>query len=405
IHSTGIVHRDLKPGNILLAPGSPKVIDFGIAKALEATSHHTRTQETVGTLAYMAPERFAPEGGHDLTPAADIFAWGAVMAFAATGRNPFAADSPAAVAGRIMFQPPQLDGVPAALSGIIASALDKDPARRPTAQELLLELTGGAAAAPTAIVPASVLPPAARSRRRGIAAAAAATAVVLLVGAGAWAGARLGQARETPAVVLPSASGVDVAGPVLARQSAKELFDPLTSPSLWKPSGTAEEGCDFDGGLVVRAEFTTECENGPDQIFRGDVRIEVRAQMSLRSCTVIWFRLSEDGSNGYYASVCNREVGLFFLDGFLDHYDERSVRDGTMAALDVEENGSHLIAVNVRKNTAKVTVDGRTVLTSDLSRGESSGARHTSGKVTFGAIGDGGPAVTVTLRDAHVVMV
>src|SRR5689334_2198809 len=143
IHSAGIVHRDLKPANVLFALGSPKVIDFGIAKAVEATSHHTRAEEMVGTLAYMSPERFTPEADQKLSPAADVFAWGALVAYAATGRSPFAGDSPAATAGRILTQPPRLDGVPAGLAGIVGRALAKDPAQRPTAQELLLELTAG----------------------------------------------------------------------------------------------------------------------------------------------------------------------------------------------------------------------------------------------------------------------
>src|SRR3712207_760126 len=75
IHEAGVIHRDLKPRNVLLAPGSPKVIDFGIARALEATSRHTRTDQMVGTVAYMAPERFSAQPGTPLTPAADIFAW------------------------------------------------------------------------------------------------------------------------------------------------------------------------------------------------------------------------------------------------------------------------------------------------------------------------------------------
>jgi len=69
IHGAGVIHRDLKPGNVLLAPGSPKVIDFGIARAFEATSQHTRTDQMVGTVAYMAPEQAA--GEVQLTPAAD----------------------------------------------------------------------------------------------------------------------------------------------------------------------------------------------------------------------------------------------------------------------------------------------------------------------------------------------
>src|SRR3982750_2825797 len=73
IHGAGIIHRDLKPRNVLLAPGSPKVIDFGIARALEPTSAHTATDQMLGTVAYMAPERFGSEPGVSLTPAADVF--------------------------------------------------------------------------------------------------------------------------------------------------------------------------------------------------------------------------------------------------------------------------------------------------------------------------------------------
>ncbi|BCB82285.1 hypothetical protein Pflav_086950 [Phytohabitans flavus] len=88
IHGAGVIHRDLKPSNVLLPPGSPKVIDFGIARAVEATSHHTATNQWLGTVAYMAPERFGSDASTVITPAADIFAWGAVLAFAGTGRTP-----------------------------------------------------------------------------------------------------------------------------------------------------------------------------------------------------------------------------------------------------------------------------------------------------------------------------
>src|SRR5690242_10736946 len=108
IHGAGVIHRDLKPQNVLLAPGSPKVIDFGIARAFEATSQYTRTGHMVGTVAYMAPERFSDEPGTPLTPATDIFAWGCVIAYAGTGRSPFHGDSPETTAARILTQPPHL---------------------------------------------------------------------------------------------------------------------------------------------------------------------------------------------------------------------------------------------------------------------------------------------------------
>jgi serine/threonine protein kinase len=137
IHGAGVIHRDLKPRNVLLAPGSPKVIDFGIARAMEATSAHTRTDQMVGTVAYMAPERFGSEPGTTLTPAADIFAWGAVVGYAGTGRTPFTGDSPPATAARILTQPPDLSGLGGPLRKLVGHSLEKDPANRPTSRELL----------------------------------------------------------------------------------------------------------------------------------------------------------------------------------------------------------------------------------------------------------------------------
>ncbi|WP_045748542.1 serine/threonine protein kinase, partial [Actinoplanes rectilineatus] len=140
------IHRDLKPGNVLMARGGIKVIDFGIARAFEATSQHTRTDQMVGTVSYMAPERFDPVGGRPVTAAADIFAWGAVVAYAATGRTPFAADSTAATAVRILTQSPDLTGLPASLRQPVERALAKEPEERPTARELLDMLLHGAPA-------------------------------------------------------------------------------------------------------------------------------------------------------------------------------------------------------------------------------------------------------------------
>ncbi|BAL90358.1 putative serine/threonine protein kinase [Actinoplanes missouriensis 431] len=151
IHGAGVIHRDLKPGNVLFARGGIKVIDFGIARAFEATSQHTRTDQMVGTVAYMAPERFDPAGGRPVTAAADIFAWGAVVVYTATGRTPFAAESAAATAMRILTQQPDLTGVPEALVPVVERALAKDPVERPSARELLdLLLASSSAGAPSA---------------------------------------------------------------------------------------------------------------------------------------------------------------------------------------------------------------------------------------------------------------
>src|SRR3954471_22289451 len=139
IHGAGVIHRDLKPRNVMLAPGSPKVIDFGIARALEANGD-TGDGAMVGTVAYMAPERFGEE---PITPAADVFAWGGVVAYAGTGRTPFGGDSAPVTAGRILTGEPDLRGLSGVLHDLVARALSKDPADRPTARELLDLLVSG----------------------------------------------------------------------------------------------------------------------------------------------------------------------------------------------------------------------------------------------------------------------
>ena len=137
IHGAGVVHRDLKPENVLLAPDGPRVIDFGIARVLEASS--TMTNGLAGTPAYMAPELFR---GENPRPAADVYAWGMIMVFAATGRVPFQREHPAATIHQALTTEPDLDGVPDSLRPLVAKALSKDPDERPSAPDLLLSLVG-----------------------------------------------------------------------------------------------------------------------------------------------------------------------------------------------------------------------------------------------------------------------
>ncbi|MET7424955.1 serine/threonine-protein kinase [Dactylosporangium sp. NPDC005555] len=160
IHGAGVVHRDLKPNNVLLAAGSPKVIDFGIAHSPTATTGHTRTDQMVGTVAYMAPERFGPIDGPPVTPAVDIFSWGAVIAYAATGRNPFGSDAAPVIATRILTQPPDLTGLSGLLRDLVEEALAKDPADRPTARALLDRLLVAGPSQPSAVAAAFARQPA-----------------------------------------------------------------------------------------------------------------------------------------------------------------------------------------------------------------------------------------------------
>jgi alpha-tubulin suppressor-like RCC1 family protein/predicted Ser/Thr protein kinase len=155
IHGAGVVHRDLKPRNVLLSPVGPKVIDFGIARAMEVTSQLTRPDQMLGTVAYMAPERFDADSRVPLGPASDVFAWGAVIAYAGTGRTPFHADSPPATAARILTRAPELSGLTPRLRDLVALSLAKEAADRPTARDLLDMLLSADAheSGPRAVLP------------------------------------------------------------------------------------------------------------------------------------------------------------------------------------------------------------------------------------------------------------
>ncbi|GAA2093791.1 bifunctional serine/threonine-protein kinase/ABC transporter substrate-binding protein [Actinomadura alba] len=139
IHQAGIVHRDFKPPNVLMGPDGPRVIDFGVARALD-TSAVTMTSQVVGTPAYMAPEQLA---GGPVAAATDMFAWASTMVFAATGDAPFGSDTIPAVMHRIINLNPDLSVLPEPLRELVAACLNKDPARRPTAHAVLLRLLGG----------------------------------------------------------------------------------------------------------------------------------------------------------------------------------------------------------------------------------------------------------------------
>jgi len=140
IHAAGIVHRDLKPSNVLLTAGGPKVIDFGIAQVLEATAV-TKAGFTVGSAGFMAPEQITGRAG----TAADIFSWAVTIAYAASGKSPFGTGTPEAILYRILHATPDIAAVPASLSPQVTAALAKEPQARPTAPELLSQLTRTAA--------------------------------------------------------------------------------------------------------------------------------------------------------------------------------------------------------------------------------------------------------------------
>ncbi|MER5641653.1 protein kinase [Kitasatospora sp. NPDC002227] len=141
IHRVGLVHRDLKPSNVLLTADGPRVIDFGIARALDG-DQVTRTGIVIGSPGYMSPEQAS---GRPMGPAGDVFSLGSVLFYAATGRGPFESDSGSAgQLFKVVYDQPELGGLPDGLRPAISACLAKDPARRPTPGQLceLLAPTG-----------------------------------------------------------------------------------------------------------------------------------------------------------------------------------------------------------------------------------------------------------------------
>jgi eukaryotic-like serine/threonine-protein kinase len=133
IHASGVVHRDLKPSNIVLTDNGPRVIDFGIARALEEASL-TATGMVIGTPGYLSPEQITGTG---IGPASDLFALGAVLVFAASGRGPFATGNPASMLHRIVNEHPHIPPLPGPLHDVVRRCLARDPGQRPTPMEIL----------------------------------------------------------------------------------------------------------------------------------------------------------------------------------------------------------------------------------------------------------------------------
>jgi Protein kinase domain len=161
IHAAGVVHRDLKPANVILTTDGPKVIDFGIAQVL-GSSALTQTGMTVGTAGYMPPEQVM---GH-ADPPADIFAWAVTITYAASGLLPFGTGPTEAVLYRIIHGEPNLAAVPRSLRPVVEAALAKEPQRRPTAAEILGQLTVSPAAPAAARAGAGSTPPTVQAQAR-----------------------------------------------------------------------------------------------------------------------------------------------------------------------------------------------------------------------------------------------
>jgi hypothetical protein len=273
IHAAGVLHRDLKPANVLLEATGPKVIDFGVAQAHDG-SRMTQTGASVGTVPFMAPEQ---AGGGEVTAASDVFALGSVLAYAATGVLPFGDGTTGEVLYRIIHTDPDpaaLDCHDDGLRTLITRCLDKDPARRPTPEQIIEACADRPAhvdwlPGPLAVSAqrsaddmSALLARAATRRTTAVRLGAGAIAAVVLIAAGTvvalTAGHPSGAHGRTGAVTTPSAWTAR-SGPSCATGRARAMD---TSGS-WKPlAGTGTGGC---GDALIHR--TTDSGDGANWFF------------------------------------------------------------------------------------------------------------------------------------------
>jgi hypothetical protein len=316
IHGRGLVHRDLKPGNILIAVDGPRVIDFGISRAVQGGTVLTAVSTTIGTPAYMSPEQAE---GREIGPPSDIFSFGSVIAFAATGAAPFDGGEMFSIAYRVVHAEPDLSGLPPALRGLVGGCLAKDPAGRPSLAALMDAVTAGSAAFPevspgkfwpdpvdalvagqAGAVPAPEAAPATQTARPGRPAPGPPTApapgtaprrgagrrllaggaVVLAAALGGTLALALGSqahspaapaghtgpagraaARHPPASATPSASAVAASSAAVPPATAAPPPSPVAVTVCTEPGS----GCDFPGGsqyMVATPKQITDSGDG-----------------------------------------------------------------------------------------------------------------------------------------------
>ncbi|MFE5208109.1 serine/threonine-protein kinase [Streptomyces sp. NPDC056600] len=239
IHASGLVHRDLKPSNVLLAADGPRVIDFGISTAAEA-SVITRTGVVIGTPGFMSPEQLT---GEPVTAASDVFALGAVLAFAASGAGPFGTGSAQGLMYRVVHAEPDLAAVPDAVRGLVGRCLAKRPQDRPGVGELLAELTdatdtadaAGAARTELLFAGAAWLPPAVAATVRQVRDGTAAAGSAGQHDAG---DAPLPPTRQAPTVTAPARSTPSPAHTPTAPPTDPPAYSTPAAPPTTPPSYT-----------------------------------------------------------------------------------------------------------------------------------------------------------------------
>lgn len=236
IHAVGITHRDLKPSNVIWHDRMPVIIDFGISRSSGGTAI-TSTAQTIGTAGWMAPEQIL--GGPAASPA-DVFAWAAVVSYAATGRPPFGTGSVESLTYRVIHTEPDLQGVPDGLHPVVAAGLRKEPRERPDPATILSALAGGTGVSlepPTlpkpSAAPPTLITPRRSARRRGVVITvglvaatvvfgAAGAGLIALLGHKTDAGAPSASSQVTPRRPSQNASSEAVANPAATSKVASD---------------------------------------------------------------------------------------------------------------------------------------------------------------------------------------
>ena len=233
IHAADVVHRDFKPSNVLLSPVGPKVIDFGLAQLADAS---TQSIAVLGTPAYMSPEQ-ARRGA--VTAASDIFSWGGVVTFAATASPPFGTGSGQDVLYRVVHDEPELPPIGGVLGELVARALAKDPAERPTAEQLVDALAAGHTRYLTGPVPPPPPRPASARWRPRRVAVWAGVAALGLVTAGALLAVRGdGGPAGGPPAAAAGENPLRAGNPVLY---ARADTDAARQAATWEAEGRAAD--------------------------------------------------------------------------------------------------------------------------------------------------------------------
>ncbi len=384
IHASGLVHRDLKPGNAIMASDGPRIIDFGIARATDATvltSHNV----VVGTYAYMPPEQVL---GQPSGPPGDVFSLGCVLAYAATGRGPFDATSIPAIVHRVLHDEPDLSALPHDLRNLIAACLAKDPAQRPTLDTLMTAPQSIVALSPR---PATFLPPDdatgthanatfVATRQQDAPTLAPATPVnrrTLLIGGGAVAAAavvggpaaylltRDGNAGASPPAAPPRPNGLVSASGSLAAEGIKTLSEVAIASD-----GRTLAAGGLDAKIVLwdlstgRALRTIERTGWVSALALSPDGKTVASSSSTPGSLLLWdaatgrirvsLRISEFGLNAIAYSPDGRTIA-----GANPHarlFDAASGR--TLATHDLGHSGVNAIVYSPDGKTVAVGVDG-----------------------------------------------